>query len=237
MIKYLTTYNKSLFKKVVILGFPIIIANISRVSMELIDMTMINGLGTKHAFDGVAMGGMMVWLFVSLGIGMRTSTQTVSSRRYGEKDFDKCGLALRHGLIIAFVIGLPLSIFGFFFFSDAVPHLLTHESIIPYASIYVKYMSLGILITLCVLVFQGFYNSIEMTKIHMKATIISNIINIYLNAGLIFGTDRINEFFSDSPFYMVKYLWSWVHFPALGVKGAALGTVLATSYMLLHYIF
>ena len=90
--------NKQIFKEVFFLSLPIILSNISRVIMELVDMIMINRLGSIDLFNGVAMGGILVWVPMSLAIGIRIATQTISSRRYGEKRYGQCGFALRHGL-------------------------------------------------------------------------------------------------------------------------------------------
>ena len=32
-------------------------------------------------------------------------------------------------------------------------------------------------------------------------------------------------------------LWGWTHFPQMGIKGAALATVIASVWMVLHYCF
>ena len=42
-------------------------------------------------------------------------------------------------------------------------------------------------------IFQGFYTGIEKTKVHMKATISSCLINLYLNIGFIYGTTFISN--------------------------------------------
>ena len=84
-------------------------------------------------------------------------------------------------------------------------------------------------------IFQGFYTGIEKTKLHMKVVLSSNIINVYLNIGLIFGTEKIIETLSGSPFNFFTYLWSFYDFPALGVKGAAIGTFIASGCLFFHY--
>ena len=69
----------------------------------------------------------------------------------------------------------------------------------------------------------------------MKVVLSSNIINVYLNIGLIFGTEKIIETLSGSPFNFFTYLWSFYDFPALGVRGAAIGTFIATGWLFIHY--
>ena len=42
-----------------------------------------------------------------------------------------------------------------------------------------------------------FYISIKETKVHMVVTIVSNIINVYMNAALIYGSDGITQFCTE----------------------------------------
>ena len=85
MIKSVLRTDKKIIRELFFLSLPIILSNVSRVIMELVDMVMINRLGQIELFNGVSMGGILIWTIMSLAIGVRIATQTVSSRRYGEK--------------------------------------------------------------------------------------------------------------------------------------------------------
>ena len=65
------------------LALPIILSNISRSLMNVVDVMMVGHLGA-HALAATGMGSMVVWTAISFGIGLRTATQTVSSRRLGQ---------------------------------------------------------------------------------------------------------------------------------------------------------
>ncbi len=100
---------------------------------------------------------------------------------------------------------------------------------------YAYYNFLSLFFLYASFVFQGFYTGIEKTKIHMKATLSSNIVNLYLNFGLIFGTDKIVENLDGTMFSILSNLWSFYYFPELGVKGAAIGTMVACMWLFIHY--
>ena len=51
--------------------------------MGLADMAMVSRLGAT-ALAATGMGSLLVWVFLSMGIGVRTAVQTVSSRRLGQ---------------------------------------------------------------------------------------------------------------------------------------------------------
>ena len=236
MIKSILNTDKRIVRELFFLSLPIILSNVSRVIMELVDMVMINRLGQIELFNGVSMGGILVWVSMSLAIGIRIATQTISARRYGEKKYSQCGFALRHGLIIAFIMGIFFSLLGYFSMDHIVPLIVSQAEHVAPTIEYAKYLSIGILPFYLGIVFQGFYNSIEKTKIHMKVVVVANILNIYLNAGFIYGSDLIN-YLNDTNIEIFSFLWFWADFEGLEVKGSAIATVISTTIMVLHYIY
>ncbi|NHZ86077.1 MAG: hypothetical protein GWP19_09370 [Planctomycetia bacterium] len=106
--------NKKISKKVIGLGLPVIVSNLSRSLMSLADMAMVGGLGAA-ALAATGMGSMLMWTLLSFGIALRTATQTVSSRRLGQKIYKECGTALHNGHLLAALIGIPISIGGYFY--------------------------------------------------------------------------------------------------------------------------
>ena len=202
--------------------------------MGLLDTIMVGHLGA-NAIAAVGMASMVTWAAMSIGIAFRTGTQTVVSRRLGQKKYEECGIAFRNMHFFVFIFGIPLTylcysntnqIMSFFLKEETALKLSIEYSLFIYLSLYFIYASF---------VFQGFYTGVEKTKIHMKVVLASNLLNFYLNTGLIFGSNKIDEFLSDSPFYIFDFLWVPFNFPELGVKGAAIGTLAATIWGFLHY--
>ena len=204
--------------------------------MSVIDVAMVGRLGTE-ALAATGMGSMMFWGALSLAIGIRTAVQTVTARRLGQGLLKESGVALRNGLVLATLYSLPVSVLVWrysdslarFFIKDPSATLLTTD--------YVSIVFVGLLFSSYSFVFQGFFTGIEKTKIHMKVTITSNVLNVYLNAGLIYGSSGVQEFFNEhlSTISFLSYLWGWTNFPALGVKGAAIATLISSLWMVIHY--
>ena len=109
--------HRSTSRQGIILAIPIIFSNLSRVMMSLADMAMVSRLGV-NALAATGMGSLLLWMIMSMGIGVRTAVQTVSSRRLGQKKYSKCSAALWHGVILASVISIPLTIIGITFSSE-----------------------------------------------------------------------------------------------------------------------
>jgi len=237
MFSFFLPKDKKLFKYIFVLALPVIISNTSRVLMGVVDLIMIGHLGAS-AIAAVGIAGMVGWTFISLGIAFRTGTQSFVSRRLGEKKYLHCSIALWNMLTLSFFIGLPLTFLVCYnidlimsLFISKVNNVEAFSLSVDYA--YYNFLSLFFLYAS--FVFQGFYTGIEKTKIHMKATLSSNIVNLYLNFGLIFGTDKIVENLDGTMFSILSNLWSFYYFPELGVKGAAIGTMVACMWLFIHY--
>ena len=236
MFKFIFPQDKEISKEVLNLAFPVILSNLSRVLMSMVDVAMVGRLGAE-ALAATGMGAMMFWGALSLVLGIRTAVQTVASRRLGQKVYNKAGTALHNGLFMATVYALPMSISGWLFAKDIIPFFIDDVVATPLTIEYASIIFLSLLFSAYSFVFQGFYTGIEKTKIHMMVTITSNIINVYLNVGLIYGSVGIKSFFLETTpqFSFISYLWQWTTFPALGVKGAAIATLVASMWMTLHY--
>lgn len=201
--------------------------------MGLVDMAMVGRLGPS-ALAATGMGAMLTWAFIAFAIGLRTGTQTLTARRLGQKKYDKCGTALHNGIFMAFIYGVPTSIVGYQFAQKFTPFFLSGDAGLLCID-YTQVAFLSVSVTSLAFIFQGFYAGVEKTKIHMQVSITSNIINVYLNAGLIYGIDGLSSFFSSLGLDWLIGLWAWFPFPALGVKGAAIATVVASGWSLFHY--
>ena len=204
--------------------------------MSVVDVAMVGRLGAA-ALAATGMGAMLFWGALSLVIGIRTGVQTVASRRLGQKKYNQCGTALHNGLFMATVYGFPVSIAGWWLAKDFIPFFINDIKATSLAIEYSSIIFLGLLFSAYSFVFQGFYTGVEKTKIHMRVSITSNIVNVYLNAGLIYGSEGVKLFFSENvpALTFLSHLWQWTTFPAMGVKGAAIATVVASLWMFVHY--
>ncbi len=229
--------DPAVFRRVLTLAFPIILGNLSRVLMNVVDVAMVGRLGAK-SLAAVGLGAVLIWTILSIGVAFRTGVQTVTARRYGQKRFSDCGLALNSGLALASIVGVIFAMMGYKMAGVAVRFLIDDPDVIPLAIVYTQWSFVGATCITIGYAFQGFYNGVERTRIHMEVTIVSNLLNIYLDAGLIFGNARLTEMLASSPVGDISFLsvlWSPFDFPALGVEGAAIATLCAAVWMIIHY--
>tara|TARA_X000000950_G_scaffold118136_1_gene147971 strand:+ start:8951 stop:10375 length:1425 start_codon:yes stop_codon:yes gene_type:complete len=230
--------DRKIFNAVWLLAFPVIISNLSRVIMSLVDVAMVGHLGPE-ALAATGMGGMLAWGALSIVLGIRTSVQTITSRRLGQKKTKECINALINGFILASAYALPISILGYSYGYLVIPLFINDALTTPIAISYFSISSIGIFFNALSFVFQGFYTGIEKTKIHLNVTIVSNVINAYLNAGLIYGKQDLVSVLGleKISFFDFSNLWFWADFEGMGVSGAAIGTLISSIWMMLHYFY
>jgi len=236
VFRFVFPQDKQISKEVFNLALPVIVSNLSRVLMSMVDVAMVGRLGAE-ALAATGMGAMLFWGALSFVLGIRTGVQTLASRRLGQKIDKECGTALHNGLFMATLYALPISLAGWLWAKDIIPYFIQDITATRLAIDYTAIVFISLLFSAYSFVFQGFYTGVEKTKVHMNVTVTSNAINVYLNAGLIYGSDGVTQFFTDTipSLSFLSKLWQWTTFPAMGVKGAAIATLIASTCMAVHY--
>jgi len=236
VFRFIFPQDKQISKEVFTLALPVIVSNLSRVLMSMVDVAMVGRLGAE-ALAATGMGAMLFWGALSFVLGIRTGVQTLVSRRLGQKIDKECGTALHNGLFMATIYALPISLAGWLWARDIIPFFIQDITATRLAVDYTSIVFISLLFSAYSFVFQGFFTGVEKTKIHMNVTVTSNAINVYLNAGLIYGSDGVAQFFADTipSLSFLSKLWQWTAFPAMGVKGAAIATLVASTWMAVHY--
>ncbi|NQX98150.1 MAG: MATE family efflux transporter [Flavobacteriales bacterium] len=202
------------YKNIWKIAFPIIISGIAQNVVNVTD-TMFLGQVSNIALGAGGNAGIFYFVLVITGMGFTTGAQIIIGRRNGEKNYNQIGKIVDHSLY--FII--PLSIVLFFFMKFLSPFLLeriTLSSNILEASLnYLSYRSFGIFFAYINFVFIAFYVGTTKTKILMPITIVMMLSNVFLDYSLIFGN---------------------FGFPKMGIKGAALASVISEAVALLFFI-
>ena len=236
MIYFFRPYNKTISTKILEIARPLIFTNISRVTMGIVDMMMVGRI-SKESIAAVGFSEAVQWIFIAaFGISTMIASQAIISRKFGESQYSQCVDALYCGQFISIITGVPISFLGYLY-SDRILILIVDDPQILDLSIqYSKIIFIGIYFTVSSFAFRAFFTGVQKTQIYFKVILITNIINAYLNLGLIFGSDYISHycFLNDIPF--IGNFWSLYHFPSMGIRGAALGTVISSGIGMVLYL-
>ena len=237
---FLFPFNNKISKKILFLSKPVIFSNLSRSMMGIVDMIMIGGLGSTYV-AAAGMGSNLFWFAIAGGgFSLMSAVQTISARRLGQVKYKECSTALYSGLFIGAIYSIIATSFCAYFTREIVELVLEDPVVIDQCISYSFYGFISVGFTVCTFILRGFFTGIEKTYMQFRVTASANLLNIYLNAALIFGSNNIYNYFSTFDNVLLNnfhYLWGWYHFPELKIEGAGIGTLIASIYMFFHYFY
>lgn len=210
--------NKRFYKLLISLCIPIIIQNLISTSVNVIDTVMISSLGeTSVASIGVA--NQFFFLFNMTLSGLTGGAGLFISQFYGKNDTNNIkkvtGLNVLLGIILGLIFFIPA-----LFFPKLIIHFFSYDTnVIKLCIDYFSIIAFCYPLIAVSTVFSMGSRSVRNPKLGMICSAIALISNIILNYGLIFGN---------------------LGLPALGVKGAALATVIARLIeflLLVSYVY
>ena len=203
-------------KNILKIGFPLLASQMSHYLMNLADTAMVGRLGVEQ-LAAISMASLFFLIFAVLVWPISIGAQTITSRRYGKliksdtDEKEKLHSFTCQVLDNAIITGVILGIVGIIAVGSApffLSRLIKDEAILPYSLGYLSIIRWVIPVIGISSAFTGFLSGIRSTKIIMITTLIPNLLNVGLNYIFIFGKFGA---------------------PAMGIRGAALGTVIANS--------
>ena len=155
-----------------------------------------------------------MFIAMSLGIGFSTAITPLVAEADGENNFDAGKSAFKHGLFLCTVLGIAL--FLMVFVAKPLMYGMNQpEEVVQLAMPYLNLVAISLVPLIVFQAFKQFSDGLSMTRYPMYATILANIVNIFLNYVFIFGK---------------------LGMPQLGVVGAAVGT-LASRVIMVAYLW
>ena len=192
------------------IAFPVVVTMTSYTAMQFVDGKMVSLIGPEPVYLAAqGNGGMVVWLLMAALMGLIGVINTYVSQHLGAGTPEKAPTYAWTGLWLSAIGGvamLPLiPLLPWFFGLPILGHgaeLQRMEA--QYASI----LFTGVFLTLGARSIAHYFYGMHKPVIVMVSVIVANLVNVGANYVLIFG-----------------------HFgvPALGVQGAALGTIIGSS--------
>jgi len=201
--------------KILKLSIPAALNSLLDMLMVLADLIMVGSLGAS-AIAGVGLGLQSVgFLYAFLSI-FYVGTNAIVSRKFGAKEFNTISHILFSVGISAFFISLPIGVL-LFLFNDVFLSLLGAKGeILHLSSNYLQIISIMLPAVFVKYVLVSGFNATGDTKTPFKTKLLSSSLNLFLNYILIFGH---------------------FGFEPLGVRGAAIATVVATFFELFIYFY
>ncbi len=195
------------------LALPIIGAMSSQNVLNLVDTAMVSRIGPS-ALAAVGLGSFINFMSFSAITGLSAAVQAMAARRYGEGRLQETAIPLNGGILLSLLIGLPLSLLLIL----AAPWIfarLNHDpQVVGLGTTYLRCRLLGIAAIGINFSFRGYWSAVKKTVLYLCTLCGICALNILLDYLLIFGK---------------------LGFPALGVRGAGLASVISAACGTLAY--
>jgi len=190
-------------KPLFFLSMPIVVTNLFQTAYNLAD-TFWLGQYSTDALAAISFAFPLVFLLISLGMGISVAGSVLVAQHTGAGDEDRAEYAASQTVTFAVIASVLLGVIGYRFVGDFLGLLGASADVLPLASSYMEVVSLGLVAMFGFAVFVALMRGYGDTVTPMMVMFGSVVLNIALDPFLIFG---------------------WGPFPALGIEGAAIATV------------
>lgn len=192
-------------KDILGLAWPVVIDNLLHTLTLTVDMIMVGSLGAA-SLASVGLGGQVMFIFQSLMIAVTAGTVAMVARSIGEKDSEKARNVLEQSLFSGSVVALVITPFLSFYAGDILRIYRAEQEVLFISSQYLEIAIFGTAFMFICLASAQALRGAGDTRTPLAVSSLINMTNVGLNYVFIFG----------------KF-----GFPAMGVRGAALGTAVA----------
>ena len=212
----------SILKKVIKIGLPVSLENMIYGLINFIDVFMVGnenfvylGLGTV-AVAGLGFANQMFLIFTVALFGLYSGGGILAAQYFGSKDYKNLKKCLGVSLVVGVSFSILFNLVMLFIPKEIIGLYTVDEKVIEIGAKYLKIVSFTYPLVGVGFAFNMMLRSIGETKYSMYSSILGLVINSFGNYILIFG----------------KF-----GFPAMGVEGAALATLIARIISTLFILF
>ena len=198
--------DKTSFKKTVLAFLlPMAIQNLINVAISSTDVIML-GRYSEVTLSASSLASQIQFILILLLFGIGSGATVLTAQYWGKKDIKSIEKVMAISIKVAFTLSLFFFVFAFFFSKNAMRLFTNDKSTILEGIKYLKIVSFSYLTTSISIVYLVTMRSVERVVISTVTYATSFVSNFIINYLLIFGN---------------------FGFPKLGIRGAAIGTLIA----------
>lgn len=190
------------------MAFPMIISMLIQSLYNVVDSIYV-GKYSNDALTAVGLAWPMQNLIIAMSTGIGVGINAILSKSLGEKNKTKASLTASNGCYIMLVTTLIFMIIGLTLMPSYMNAISSNAKVIEEGVEYLKIVVIGAFGLIFSITFEKLLQSTGKTLLVMFAQASGAIVNIVLDPFLIFG---------------------WWIFPEMGIKGAALATIIGQFF-------
>ena len=201
----LLTKDRSFYKNLIALAIPIALQNLVTFSVNLADSVMVGYLGDA-AVSGMYMGNQIQTLLQVFSGGIEGAILILAAQYWGKRDTASIRRIVSIGMKLSMAVGLVLTMACACFPREIIRIFTADSATIDTGARYLGIVCFSYFFFCITQSLIAAMRSVEVARIGLYVSLCSLVANVGLNYVLIFGK---------------------LGFPALGVEGAALATLIA----------
>ena len=194
--------------------YPIFLGLLAQNVINVTDTAFLGRVG-EVALGAAAMGGLLYICVYTIAFGFSVGLQILIARRNGEGNYRAVGPIMWQGTAFSFGMAVCLLILMYFSAAPLIRLLITSDSIYGATYEFFTWRIWGFLFAFVNVMFRGLYIGITRTKVLTMNAVVMALVNVVLDYALVFGE---------------------LGLPEMGVRGAALASVIAEASSLLFFL-
>ncbi|OYU83876.1 MAG: MATE family efflux transporter [Flavobacterium sp. BFFFF2] len=192
------------------LAYPVILGMIGHTLIGIVDNIMVGKLGSTE-LAAVSLGNSLIFVAMSFGIGFSTALTPLIAEQNQKTYNPIIHQFFKQGVQLCLLIGILL--FGLVELCKPLMYLMHQpKEVIALAAPFLDGVALSLIPLIAYQGYKQFADGLSMTRYSMYAILMANVVHVGLNYWFIYG--------------------GWF-VPAMGIQGAALGTVISRLLMVL----
>ena len=201
-------------KQIWSVSYPILLSLLAQNVINVTDTAFL-GHVSEVALGASAMGGLFYICIFTIAFGFSTGSQIVIARRNGEGRYSDVGPVMIQGIMFLLLIAILMFGFTKAFGGNIMRLLVSSESIYEGTMEFLDWRIYGFFFSFVNVMFRALYIGITKTKVLTMNAVVMALVNVFLDYAMIFGK---------------------CGFPEMGIRGAALASVIAEASSMLFFI-
>lgn len=195
------------------LAYPIVLSGVAQNAIDITDTAFMGRLN-QTALAAMAIVALLYFGLATIGMGLATGAQILLARAEGEGRSETIGRLFRHTMLLFLATGAMIFPFAYAGHGLLLHRLLQNPGVAEAGSAYLDIRFFGLFFAFLNFGFRALYIGLGRSQLILYTAFFMAVVNIGLNAVLVFG---------------------YLGFPAMGIRGAALASVVAEGLTLGYF--